>query len=292
MTITLVALQVVALLIAPFAVVGAINRTKSLWAGRRGPPILQLVYDVVRLLKKRPVYSTTTTYVFRLGPWVVLATSFVSGLIAPFLGARAPLAFPFDFVWFAYVWGLGRIALMLGALDTGSSFEGMGASREATFAAVLEPAFFLVAGAACLVTRERSFGALLALHATDGVGLAVWLGSVVALFILVQVESARMPVDDPTTHLELTMVGGGHHNLEQKFIGSFTTMHCEFAARIDRTVEDSGGAAVVPLLQPGRAHLPHVRAGRDRTVYRRRLVFRRVDDGNKIGGRKTTARDL
>ena len=200
-----VLVHAIALLILPIVVVGVIHRTKSLWAGRKGPPILQLAYDVERLLRKRSVYSETTSFVFRCGPWVVLASSLASGLVAPFLGVRAPLSCPFDFVWFAYVWGLGRIALMLGALDTGSSFEGMGASREATFAALLEPAFFLVAGAACLRSHERSFTAILSLRAGEGAPL-VWLGSVVALFVLVQVECARMPVDDPTTHLELTMV--------------------------------------------------------------------------------------
>lgn len=200
------ALYALVLAIVPFLVIGVINRTKSLWGGRLGPPLFQLAFDVARLVRKRAVYSDATTLVFRLGPWVVLGTSLVSALVPPILGVPGPLSFPFDFVWFAYVWGLGRVALMLGALDTGSSFEGMGASREATFAAVLEPAFFLVAGATCLFTHERSFQALISLRATDGVGFAVWLGSVVALFIVVQVESSRMPVDDPTTHLELTMV--------------------------------------------------------------------------------------
>jgi formate hydrogenlyase subunit 4 len=194
-----------AVLLLPIVVVGLINRTKALWAGRRGPPIFQLAFDLARLARKRAVFSTTTTFVFRVMPYVVLATALVSSAIVPLLGLPAPLSFPLDFVWFAYVWGLGRVALMLGALDTGSSFEGMGASREATFAAILEPAFFLAAGAMCLVTHERSFAAVLAIHAT-GLGAAVWIGSVVALFVVVQVESARMPVDDPTTHLELTMV--------------------------------------------------------------------------------------
>jgi formate hydrogenlyase subunit 4 len=198
--------QLLALAVAPFVVVGVINRTKSLWSGRKGPPILQLAYDVARLARKRAVYSSASTAVLRITPWVVLATALVSGLVAPFLGIRAPGAFPFDFVWFAYVWGLGRVALMLGGLDTGSSFEGMGASREATFSALLEPAFFVVAGAACLATGQRSFEALLSLHATSGAGFVVWLASIVSLLVLVQVESARMPVDDPTTHLELTMV--------------------------------------------------------------------------------------
>ena len=195
-----------ALLVMPTLVVGVINRTKSVWSGRRGQPILQLAYDLRRLVKKRPVYSDVTTLVFRLTPYVVLVTAVVSGLIVPLLGSPAPLSFPFDFVVFAYVWGLGRLALMLGALDTGSSFEGMGASREATFSAVLEPAFILVAGAACLLTGQRSFASVLALRPTDGVLAVVWLASLIALFIVVQVESARMPVDDPTTHLELTMV--------------------------------------------------------------------------------------
>jgi formate hydrogenlyase subunit 4 len=199
----------VVLLTLPFVVVGVIQRTKALWAGRKSPRLFQLAYDVVRLLRKRSVYSEVTTYVFRVGPYVVLVTALVSGMIVPILGARTALGFPFDFVWFAYVWGLGRVALMLGALDTGSAFEGMGASREATFSAILEPALFLVGGATCLVTHERSFDAVLALRATTlsgGAGAGVLVGSVVALFILVQVESARLPVDDPTTHLELTMV--------------------------------------------------------------------------------------
>jgi formate hydrogenlyase subunit 4 len=201
-----VAGQVAALLVMPTLVVGVINRTKSLWSGRRGLPIMQLAYDVLRLARKEPVYSDVTTLVFRLTPYVVLTTAVLSGLIVPVLGVPAPLSFPFDFVVFAYVWGLGRVALMLGALDTGSSFEGMGASREATFSALLEPAFVLVTGAACLLTGQRSFGSVLALRPTDGVLAVVWLASLIALFVVVQVESARMPVDDPTTHLELTMV--------------------------------------------------------------------------------------
>lgn len=198
--------QVVVLLALAILVTGAINRTKALWSGRRGLPILQLAFDLVRLMRKRPVYSTATTPLFRLTPWLGLATALASGMLVPALGRSAPAAFDFDFVAFAYVGGLGRVALMLGALDTGSAFEGMGASREATFAAVLEPAFFLLVGAACLLTGERSFTALLELRPTDAPHAAAWAASILALLVVVQVESARMPVDDPTTHLELTMV--------------------------------------------------------------------------------------
>lgn len=198
--------QVLVVLALPTYVIGAINRTKALWSGRRGQPLAQLAFDVVRLVRKRPVYSAVTTPIFRLTPWLGLVVAVASGLLVPVLGRTAPLAFPFDFVVFAYVWGLGRVALMLGALDTGSSFEGMGASREAFFAALLEPAFFLVAGASCLLTHERSFGAILALRPTDPVLAVTWTMAVLTMLVVVQVESSRMPVDDPTTHLELTMV--------------------------------------------------------------------------------------
>jgi len=199
-------LNLVALVVMPFVILGTINRVKARWAGRIGPPILQLAFDVIRLARKRPVYSTVTTTVFRAGPWVVLGTAVASAAVVPLAGTRATVSFSFDFVWFAYVWSLGRVALMLAALDTGSSFEGMGASREATFAAVLEPTLFLVAGALCLHAGVRSLGAALVPQLDSAAAIVMWVGILVALLVVVHVECARMPVDDPTTHLELTMV--------------------------------------------------------------------------------------
>ena len=198
--------NLLALLVMPFALVGTINRVKARWSGRRGPPIFQTAFDIVRLLRKAPVYSSVTTPVFRLAPLFVLITAVVSACIVPLAGLGPIVSFPFDFVWFAYIWGLGRVAMMLGALDTGSSFEGMGAAREATFATLLEPVLFLVAGALCLHTGARTFGDVLAPHLDGGAALVMWGAALVALFIVVQVEAARMPIDDPTTHLELTMV--------------------------------------------------------------------------------------
>ena len=198
--------NLLALLVMPIVLVGTINRVKSRWAGRRGPPILQLAFDLWRLVRKTPVYSQVTTPVFRLGPIVVLVTALASACVVPLVGTSAIASFPFDFVWFAYVWGFGRVALMLGALDTGSSFEGMGASREATFATLLEPILFLVAGALCLHSGARSFALLLAPQLDGTTAVVMWVAAIIALLIVVQVESARMPIDDPTTHLELTMV--------------------------------------------------------------------------------------
>lgn len=199
-------LNIVALLVMPVLVHGVINRVKARWAGRVGPPIFQLAFDLWRLAHKTPVYSEVTTPVFRVGPAITLVTSLASACIVPLAGGDAIVSFPFDFVWFAYVWSFGRVALMLGALDTGSAFEGMGASREATFSTLLEPVLFLVAGALCLHAGVRTFAGALVPHLDNPASAVLWLGAVAALLIVIQVEAARMPVDDPTTHLELTMV--------------------------------------------------------------------------------------
>ncbi len=198
--------QVLALLLAPIPLVGLVNRTKALWAGRKGPRLLQGWYDLRRLLGKRPVYSAVTTLVFRAGPLVLLATTLVSGLTVPVLGGAAVLSFPYDFVLFAYLWGLGRFALMAAALDTGSAFEGMGASREATFAALLEPALFLALGTLAAATGRTTFAELLHLGFGSPAQVVIGLGVLLALFVAMQVEGARVPVDDPATHLELTMI--------------------------------------------------------------------------------------
>lgn len=198
--------NLLALLVMPIVVVGTINRVKARWAGRRGPPIFQLAFDLWRLARKTPVYSDVTTPVFRLGPVVVVVTAVASACVVPLAGTTALVAFPFDFVWFAYVWSFGRVALMLGALDTGSSFEGMGASREATFATLLEPVLFLVAGALCLHSGARSFEHALVPQLDAPSAVVMWVAAIAALVVVIQVEAARMPIDDPTTHLELTMV--------------------------------------------------------------------------------------
>ncbi len=198
--------NLVALLVLPFLLVGTINRVKARWAGRRGPPLFQAAFDVVRLFGKRAVYSDATGLVFRIGPLIVLVTVLASACVAPIAGVAPIASFPFDFVWFAYVWGLGRAAVVLAALDTGSSFEGMGAAREATFSTLTEPVVFLVAGALGLYGGTTTLAQALAMDLHGGGAILVWASALVALLIVVQVEAGRMPVDDPTTHLELTMV--------------------------------------------------------------------------------------
>ena len=196
-----------ALVLAPL-LPGVINRTKSFFAGRRGPPLLQPYFDLAKLLRKGAVYSTTTTWLFRAGPVVGLAAMLVASALAPFGGVSAPLAFAGDFLFFAGLLGVTRFVTMLAALDTGSSFEGMGASREAQFAALAEPAFLLGLTAVAWKTGGLSLSGML-----GTTSFATWSGATaplalvcVSLLVVFLAENARIPVDDPNTHLELTMI--------------------------------------------------------------------------------------
>jgi formate hydrogenlyase subunit 4 len=205
-TAALGALHLVIALTMPILLVGIVNRTKARWAGRKGPGLVQSAWDLRRLLTKAPVYSTTSTPLFAAGAWVVFAASLLAALVAPILGNAAPLRFDYDFILFAYALGLARLFLMLSAMDVGSAFEGMGAAREGLFTVVSEPALFFLLGAAALATGQASFAGLMGQwhHAASFPWLVV--PAVAVLFVLLQTEAARLPVDDPQTHLELTMV--------------------------------------------------------------------------------------
>lgn len=204
MLLTLAHIAVV--LVMPFLLVGVINRTKSWWGARKGPGLLQSYHDLRRLLRKRPVVSDTATPLFRLGAYVVLVCGLAAMAFVPLLGQFAPLSFAHDFVAVAYTLGLARLVLMLSAMDVGSPFEGMGAAREAKFGAFAEPALFLLLGTLGAATGMSNFADMLGhLHHTSYYLLIVWpLAG--ALLILLQTEAARVPVDDPLTHLELTMI--------------------------------------------------------------------------------------
>jgi formate hydrogenlyase subunit 4 len=206
MKLLLLLVHLLIVLAAPILMVGLVNRSKALWAGRRGPPLLQSLWDLLRLLHKRPVYSEVATWLFRTSAWTVLAASLGAAMIAPILGSLAPLQFDHDFIFFAYTLGLARLFLMLAAMDVGSAFEGMGAAREASFTAFIEPALFLLLGAAAVATGQSSFAALIGNLQHAAAFNTLVLPIVAVLFVLLQAEAARVPVDDPTTHLELTMV--------------------------------------------------------------------------------------
>jgi formate hydrogenlyase subunit 4 len=195
------------LLLAPL-VPGVATRMRAWLTGRRGSPVWQVYADVWKLLHRGIVYSRTTTPTFRLSPIAVLATVIAAASLVPFDGRTSLLSFPGDILAFAYVLALGRFALVLGALDTGSSFEGMGASREVTFAALVEFALFLSLAALGVATHTASLSGMLGpALASQWTGAAPALTMIAgALFVLLLAECSRSPVDDPTTHLELTMI--------------------------------------------------------------------------------------
>jgi len=196
--------HLVALVALPVLLTGVVRRTMALIAGRRGPGLTQLYFDLVRLAKKEAVVSAVASPLFRFAPLVVLSTSIVASALVPLAGT-APVSFPYDFIAFAYLLGLQRLFLVAAALDTGSPFEGMGAAREATFGALVEPAFFLVAATLAVTSGKLSFADMVQ-HAHGEGRLVVVVACVAALFIMLLVEAGRVPVDDPQTHLELTMV--------------------------------------------------------------------------------------
>jgi formate hydrogenlyase subunit 4 len=205
-----------ALALSPL-LLGIINRVKAFFAGRVGPPLGQLYFDLWKLLHKGAVYSPTTTWVFRAGPVVGLAAMLAALLLVPLGNTPGLVSFPGDFLLFAYLLGLARFFTVVAALDTGSSFEGMGASREVFFSLLAEPTLMLALAA---VARETSTGfdldnpqTLSLFGIQSAVSAAVWARAgltlvlvTVALVLVILVENSRIPFDDPNTHLELTMI--------------------------------------------------------------------------------------
>ncbi len=195
-------------LLFPPLLLGIIGKTKAAFAGRVGAPFLQPYYDLIKLVRKGSVFSETTTWVFRAGPVVTLSATLVAALLIPLGRHAAPVSFNGDLILFAYLFGLARFFTTIAALDTGSSFEGMGAAREVTFSCLAEPTLFIA-----LITLARTSGSLslstILTHTTPAGWLATGASMLLligALFIILLAENCRIPFDDPTTHLELTMI--------------------------------------------------------------------------------------
>ncbi|MDL2209368.1 NADH-quinone oxidoreductase subunit H [Desulfovibrio sp. OttesenSCG-928-O18] len=198
---------ILSIALAPL-LLGVINRVKAKFAGRRGKPYLQLYYDLGKLLRKGAVYSTTATAVFRLGPMVNLGAVLAALLFVPLGNIPALFQFTGDFFLAAYLLAMGRFATILAAMDTGSAFEGMGASREATFSALAEPVLLIGFVPLGMTVKSFSLSPMLAAF-TPTAWEQYWpvlilLGA--AFFIVLLTENSRIPVDDPNTHLELTMI--------------------------------------------------------------------------------------
>jgi len=200
-------INILILLIVPFIFIGIINATKAFWAGRKAASIFQPFYDFIRLIKKDMVVSNVTTVIFNIAPTITFASIIFAGLFVPIIFGKSIISFEGSFILFAYILGLGKFFSLIGAMDTGSSFEGMGASREASFSTIIEPAFFIILASIIALTGNYSFKSFsLILQKSDGIGFLIISMAVLSIFIMLLVEGCRGPVDDPNTHLELTMI--------------------------------------------------------------------------------------
>lgn len=208
MSSVMLAFHVGTILLLPPLLLGVIGKTKATLTGRIGAPLLQPYHDLWKLLHKGAVYSRTTSWVMWMGPLVALAAIVTAALLVPVAGRPAPISFWGDAILWVSLLGLARFATILAALDTGSSFEGMGASREVTFSSLVEPALLMALAIVAKLTHsahlEDMFGpALVQAWLAAGPALAL---AVAGLLIAMLAENARIPVDDPLTHLELTMI--------------------------------------------------------------------------------------
>lgn len=187
---------------------GIVNKVKAFFAGRRGPSLFQLYVDLAKLLRKEGVFSATAGGFLQLAPSVSLGSLLLAAALLPHGLVRSPLGFGGDAVLFFYLLGTARFATVLGALDTGSSFEGMGSSREMQFSALTEGAIFGVIGFVAVFTGNAGFSMLPAAGGGEwwSAHAVSLLLAAAAFFVVLLAENCRVPFDDPETHLELTMI--------------------------------------------------------------------------------------
>ncbi len=197
-----------AILLAPFFS-AVILKVKAFFGGKKGPPLLINYYTLAKLLKKGSVYSTSTTAIFKLGPIISLSTALTVLMFLPIGGHKPIFSFNGDVIFVLYLMALGRFFTIAAAMDTASPFEGMGAAREAYFPIICEATSFMI-----LILFYKLTGELqLTAYFTGQNAMALWnsagaplLFVVISFFIILLTENSRVPVDDPATHLELTMI--------------------------------------------------------------------------------------
>ena len=206
--ILVVAQTIVLLAVSPF-IVGLIRKVKARLQVRRGASVFQPYADLAKLFRKQPVVSTTTSWIFTATPYIVFASTLAAGLLVPVFLSSTPLNFAGNIIALVYLLALGTFFLMLAGLDAGSAFGGMGSSREAIVASLTEPAMILSIFAIALTAGSTNLSTIV--HKTallEGIVIdpTPHLMALAALFIVAIAETGRVPVDNPATHLELTMI--------------------------------------------------------------------------------------
>jgi formate hydrogenlyase subunit 4 len=218
----------VVLALAPL-LTGFVRKVKARLLFRKGPSLIQPYRDLARLLRKEVVLAENASWLFRVIPYLIFAATWVAAALVPTFASGLLFSWSADLIAITALLGSVRFFLALAGMDVGTSFGGIGASREVMIATLAEPAMLLTVFALALVAGSTQLSTIAAVLATPQVGLRVSLGmALIALVIVAIAENARVPVDNPATHLELTMV---HEAMVLEYSGRHLAM-IEFAASL------------------------------------------------------------
>lgn len=218
-----VAQMFVMLAVAP-GIVGLIRKVKARFQCRLGASLFQPYADLAKLFRKQPVVSSTASWIFTAAPYIVFASTMAAGLLVPAFASQVPLDFAGNIIALVYLLALGTFFLILAGLDAGSAFGGMGGSRESIIASLAEPAMIMAVFAIALTTGSTNLSTIV--HKTalmEGIVTdpSPHLMALAALFIVAIAETGRVPVDNPATHLELTMI---HEAMVLEYSGRYLAL--------------------------------------------------------------------
>jgi formate hydrogenlyase subunit 4 len=194
------------LLVAPLFV-GFVRKMKARLLRRQGPPLIQVYLDLARLTRKEVVLAENASWLFRVTPYLIFAATWVAASLVPTFRTDLTFSWSADFIAIIALLGSARFFLALAGLDVGTSFGGIGSSREVMIASLAEPAMLMIVFTLALIAGSTQLSTMAAFMASPAVGLRVSLGmGLVALIMIAIAENGRIPIDNPATHLELTMV--------------------------------------------------------------------------------------
>ncbi len=194
------------LLLAPL-LTGFVRKVRARLLRRQGPPLIQPYRDLIRLLRKDVVLAESASWLFRMAPYIIFAATWVAASLVPTFRTGLLFSWSADLIAIIALLGSARFFLALAGLDVGTSFGGIGSSREVMIASLAEPAMLMIVFTLALVAGSTQLSTMAGFLVSSEVGLRVSLGmALIALFMVALAENARIPVDNPATHLELTMV--------------------------------------------------------------------------------------
>lgn len=210
-TLSIGAYQMLLIIVLAPLVTGIIKKTKAFFQTRKGPNIFQTYFDLFKFMKKESVFSEHSSWIFRVTPIIYFSSILLITALVPAIATQSILAFTGDLILVVYLLALGRFFLALAGLDAGSSFGGMGSSREMTIASIAEPALMLPLFTMAVAAGTTNLSGIVLNVVNQGQGILspAHFMSFVAFFIVAITETGRIPVDNPDTHLELTMIHEG-----------------------------------------------------------------------------------